>query len=486
MRKIFSRLLEYLDEKFWDYKQTNTNFRYLGLTLDYYFENSVLGIDYLNIEDYFARYGITYNEHTPLAEQIESLTKDDWLMFIQCILNILKVTQIHKEESEEVLGKSLKYLERNGVRIVFADIIELSLDNTIGEGSYCVVSKYTEGIVKKELLPRHKNDEKLKTRLKYEYENTRKLGDCPNIITVYEFNAEENSYLLQQAEMDLYDYLKSEVSLSKKVRLKIIDDILKGIKFAHDNNIIHRDLHLGNILRIGDTFVISDFGWSKDISIVRSLKSSSSEKNNHIFMDPLAAGDLTKMDFQTDIYSLGKIIEYVYNYSDKQDDTMNLIVAKCVARDKRNRYKTVDEIIYEIELILSEADSQEIKMQIDNNLKKSILTARELGYIKKLVTSDELCNYIVKYNLSDFGKVILKIPEIDRVEILNNININYGESTGYRGFENYDIYGSISYYVYVYSQDTKIKHIAKEILKGCASYRFHSANLLESINKQEI
>lgn len=220
MKKIFIRLLEYLDEKFWDYKQTNTNFRYLGLTLDYYFENSVLSIDYLNIEDYFIQYGITYNEHTPLSEQIESLPEENWLMLIQCVLNILKVTQINKPESEEVLGKSLKYLERHGVRAVSTDIIELSLDSTIGEGAYCVVSKYAEGIVKKELLSKHKNDEKLRTRLKYEYENTNKLGDCPNIITVYEFDENENSYLLQQAEMDLYDYLKSEVSLSRKKDLK--------------------------------------------------------------------------------------------------------------------------------------------------------------------------------------------------------------------------------------------------------------------------
>ena len=80
----------------------------------------------------------------------------------------------------------------------------------------------------------------------------------------------------------------------------------------------------------------------------------------------------------------------------------------------------------------------------------------------------------------------MKIPEVDRFEVLKNININYSASTGYRCFENYDIYGLISYYVYVYSQDTKIKHIAKEILKGCANYRFHSANLLGSINKEEI
>ncbi|WP_410495710.1 protein kinase [Cellulosilyticum sp. ST5] len=486
MEGILSNLLEYLDGHFWDYKQSSTNFTYMGLILDYYFEDSVLNIDYLSINDYFTEHKLMYSENKRLAEQIEGILKENQLMFIQCILNILKVTHRNREEAKMILDKSIHYLQRNNVHVnnVSNDIIELSLDNTLGKGSYCIVSKYTEGIVKKELLPHNKSDEKLRKRLRYEYENTKKLCGCPNIITVYELTEDENSYLLQEAEMDLYDYLSSQISLSKKIRLKIIDDILQGIKFAHDNNIIHRDLHLGNILKIGNTFVISDFGWSKDISIVRSLKSSATEKNNHIFMDPLAAGDLTKMDFQTDIYSLGKIIEFVYNYFDKQDETMNLIVTKCTTRDKRNRYRCVDEIIEEIHLILMEIDEQEVKKQIDVNLKESILTSRELNYIKKLLANNELCNYIVKHKLSDFGKVILKIPELERVRVLNNINENYATSTGYGGFANYDIYGDISYYIYEHSENTNIKHISKEILEGCASYRFHSNSLLELINKK--
>ena len=99
------------------------------------------------------------------------------------------------------------------------------------------------------MLKENKEDKKLKKRLKYEFENTKKLCGCPNIISVYDFNDEECSYLMEKAEMDLYEYLKSQVGLSKKEKLKIIYDILKGMKFAHDNDIIHRDLHLGNILK---------------------------------------------------------------------------------------------------------------------------------------------------------------------------------------------------------------------------------------------
>lgn len=74
------------------------------------------------------------------------------------------------------------------------------------------------------------------------------------------------------------------------------------MKYAHEHNIIHRDLHLGNVLKVGDDFVLCDFGLSKDESIERSLKSTATVINNHLFIDPLAIGDFTKLDKKSDIY----------------------------------------------------------------------------------------------------------------------------------------------------------------------------------------
>ena len=207
-------------------------------------------------------------------------------------------------------------------------------------------------------------------------------------------------------------------------------DVLNGLKYAHDNDIIHRDLHLGNVLKIGDVFVLSDFGWSKDLSIVRSMKTSCTQKINHIFMDPLTAGDLTKMDAKSDIYSVGKIIEYVYKGTQNNDKSLDFVINKCITRDKGNRYSNVSEIIDEIRSILNDIDEENKMKTIKNNIKHSILKSQELEYIKKLAANDELCNVIVRDRLKNFGKVVVQIPEIDRITIMQNISSNYAESTG--------------------------------------------------------
>ena len=487
MLDVLKRLCIYWDPQLWGDKVTDTNWYYSGLILDYFFDNSVLSLDYLDIEDYFNEKHICYAEDKMLEEQLSLLDEEKYLIFIERILNIFKFSKYNNERSEEILKKSEAYLIRQGFIVLnqSTNPIEVKVDDEIGKGSYCKVTKYTEVIVKKELLKENKEDEKLKKRLKYEFENTKKLCGCPNIISVYDFDDEECSYLMEKAEMDLYEYLKSQVGLSKKEKLKIIYDILKGMKYAHDNNIIHRDLHLGNILKVNDHFVISDFGWSKDISKVRSLKSSSTEKNNHYFMDPLAAGDLTKMDIKTDIYSVGKIIEFIYSY-EEEDKLLDFLISKCTSRDKGNRYNSVDEIITDLQALIVAENKEQEKESINNNIKKGILTSKEVQFIKQLLSNGELCQYIVKNSLSNFGVVIVQLPLVEKELVLSNINHGYAEATGYMQFANYDIFGNIAYYVYNHSIEFEIKKISKAILEGCARYRWNMQSLFEKVLSDEI
>ena len=179
-------------------------------------------------------------------------------------------------------------------------------------------------------------------------------------------------------------------------------------------------------------------------------------------------------------------MEYIYTFNDANDKLLDYIITKCTARDKSNRYKSIDEILGDLQDVINNENEEIERADIIRNLQKGILTSKEEQYIRKLISRDELCNCIVRYKLRDFGKIIIQVPILEMTEIMRNLEQGYVESTGYMQFANYDIYGDIAYYVYTNTKDVEIKKIAKNILEVCASYRWNVQKLLDRINIMEI
>ncbi|TQS74287.1 protein kinase [Ornithinibacillus gellani] len=486
----YIKLLKFFDDRLWDRKVTVTNYNYNGIILDYYFEMSILSVDYLDIYDYFSSEGdFQFNDTELLTDQFGNVKEEKRIKLVENIINILELSSFDKNTSGNIVDKVVKFLERNGIMVINTENtpIELSSDNKIDEGSYCNILFVEKNVLRKELNKSHKDDTNLQKRMKYEFENMQKLKDCPQILNVYSFDPTTHSYLMERADINLYEYLRKEVDISFQQRLKIIFDVLEGMKYAHDHSIIHRDLHLGNVLKIGNDFVISDFGLSKDESIERSLKSSATEKNNHIFIDPLAIGDFTKLDKKSDIYSLGKMIDYVFTLgANNTEHLLTFIVEKCTSRSKDKRYDTVDEIIRDIKVKLNLRDKSIDKKQVLENIQNNIFTLQVNEFIKELVETDMICDYLVKHRISSFGNLIVKMNSLDQISTLEAINQGYVVATGYRQFQNYDIFASIAYSVCENTDENSIYDISRGILEGCAQYRYEASNLLEKIDRQRI
>lgn len=486
-QREFLKLLNFFDTYFWDRKVTETNWNYNGLVLDYNFSNSKFNEEYLDIEDFFRINGdFDYVETEMLEEQFKELDINKRLKLIENILTILENSTVEIDQSQMIINKSIQFLSRHNIVInkTPENRLKLSYSNIIDSGSYCLIKKMKDGVLKKELRPSFKDDEKLQKRMKYEFENMSKLHDCPQVLNVYTFDKETHSYLMEEAEKNLYDYLNDEITITFEQKLRIILDIMQGMKCAHNNTIIHRDLHLGNILKIKKNFVICDFGLSKDESVVRSLKSSPTEKNNHFFLDPIAIGDFTKLDLKSDIYSIGKIIDYILSYNDDTDEHIfTFIVEKSMNRDKRKRYDNIDEMLNDIILKLKENNNNFNKTQVIENIRNCVFNVNEDEYIKNLVSEKKLCPFIVKHRLSTFGKTILQFNTVDQVSILTNIQEDYIGSTGYGQFQNYDIFANISYYVCKNTGESKVYSLAYNILKGCAHYRYQADNYLKELEE---
>lgn len=481
----YMKILNYFDKHFWERKTDETNWSYYGLILDWYFDESVLSIDYINTEDFFDCNGeFSYVDDIYLSEQYSNLSMEKCLQILENILNILKHTSINKEQNLHMVKVVTKVLMRDNVKVINPETgcITVKPNDIFDSGSYCNITRVREGVLRKVLKPNYLKDEKLKKRMKYEYENMNKLKDCPQILNVYEFNAEDDSYLMEQGEKSLYQHLKDELEFSFEEKLKIISDILEGMAFAHKNSIIHRDLHLGNILKMGNDFVICDFGLSKDLSIDRSMKSSHTEKNNHLFVDPLAISDFRKLDLKSDIYSIGKIIDYVLTSKEvTSDHIFKTIVERCTSRNKYLRYNSVEHIINEIEAVLKSQNQKDSRNFIIDKILNNCYDIQVHEFIIGLVDLDRISKFIVTHQLSSFGKIIEQFESGYQIKIIQSIAYGYSEATGYGGWSNYDTFADIAYYLCKNSQDREVVNVATSVLEECAGIRYSAKDLLEEI-----
>ncbi len=379
----FKKLLEYLDKFFIEEKveidsKGMLGLHYYGLIFEDYFSASVISTQYLDMNDYLhAEYDLKYYDDKSLVEQYENIEKEKRCKVIEAFYNILYLSHYSYQEIDvqSILNRIKNFLSRLNFEITEQEYIgvQISQNNKIGEGYYCEVFKVNNGIVKKQLKKEHLSNEDICKRFKYEYEMMNKLKNCSKIVKVFDYNDLEKFYTMEECDECLYSYLSSQIDLELSKKVKIINDILEAMKYAHEHKVIHRDLHLGNIMRYKDDFLIGDFGLGKDKEVIKSLMSSATPKNSHSFLDPIGLQDFTQLDEYSDIYSIGKIIEYIMcNGFLPTNHIFSFIVLKCTSREKKDRYRNIGEIQEDIKKYLKGEEEiikqEEINKKIGNGL----------------------------------------------------------------------------------------------------------------------
>lgn len=141
----------------------------------------------------------------------------------------------------------------------------------IGKGAFSVIYKGTHKTTGKVYAIKeisYENLSKIKNTIKREFTVMKKLNH-PNIIKLHEvfFDSEnKNVYLVLDyyEKGDLFNFLKGK-PLKEKYAKKYMRQLASGLKYLHENSIIHRDLKLKNILVTNSNdIVISDFGFARD------------------------------------------------------------------------------------------------------------------------------------------------------------------------------------------------------------------------------
>jgi serine/threonine protein kinase len=152
-------------------------------------------------------------------------------------------------------------------------------------------------------------DEKLLKRFIYEAKTAAKLIHS-NIVTIHDVGRSgDNHYIVMEyLKESLRDRLKRRGKLSAGKALVIIKIIANALFYAHDKNIIHRDIKPDNIMfRSDETPVLVDFGIARALDLSTHLTRTGVRVGTPYYMSPeQCKGE--ELDGRSDIYSLGVVL----------------------------------------------------------------------------------------------------------------------------------------------------------------------------------
>ncbi|MFT7621300.1 MAG: tetratricopeptide (TPR) repeat protein [Myxococcota bacterium] len=245
----------------------------------------------------------------------------------------------------------------------------------VGQGGNGVVYRATDRALGREVVVKMLHQALLPTEVARKYfqreAKTAASLTHPNIVTIYDIGQEEETLYFSMEFVEgqtLADLIVDNGgTLDHKQALPLIIDLCKALDYAHDRQVIHRDIKPGNIM-VNNTGILKllDFGLAKALD--ENPDKSVFLCGTPFYMSP----EQIRRDFldhRTDIYSLGCLLYVIYtgdvpfpegnvfyhhqhtappNPLDLKADLMPRglaeVLLKSVAKDRAQRFQRAGEI----------------------------------------------------------------------------------------------------------------------------------------------
>ena len=255
-------------------------------------------------------------------------------------------------------------------------------------------------------------DERFIKRFKRESAQVINL-DHPNIVHVYTVgDYKQQPFIVMEyvKGKTLKDYLREHGALEPQTVIHIMTQLAEGVLYAHQNNIIHRDLKSQNIMITDDQVVkITDFGIALSSNEADMTQTNTIMGSVHYLAPELARGNLATE--RSEISALGIILyelltgdvpfkgEGAVNIAlqhleaempsiklvkEELPNSLDNIISRCTCKLPSDRYHSVDELLIDLnsalttervdEPLLSESIKDEAleKTMVMSDLKKEV------------------------------------------------------------------------------------------------------------------
>jgi len=202
-----------------------------------------------------------------------------------------------------------------------------------------------------------------------------------NIVKVFDIFSIGSSYYIVMEYIDgltIEQLIKNKKQISPLAAILIFEGICKGIKYAHDRNVIHRDMKPENVLISKNGVVkILDFGIaSVDSNKGEALTNTGVIMGTPAYMSPEQLTDAKYLDKRTDIYSIGAIF---YKMLTGANAFPSAYVSTTFRKINRGEYEPPKKLNSKIDNFHIKI----IKNTMNNNIKKRY---KDLEYLIKILS----------------------------------------------------------------------------------------------------
>lgn len=415
----------------------------------------------------------------------------DLILSKSFLMQELGISQVEAaEKAEEILNELNRILQQdlylitrnNGSHHLVRENDDLEL---IGSGGFAnVFRQKSTGLIVKKLKDDFLTDKGIRSRFKREFEITKSLQDAFGIIQIYSFDEGNCSYTMEPAETTLEKYICNN-TLTDEIKVNCIRQILYVMTEVHKRDIIHRDISANNIFIISGMIKIADFGLGKDLNIFNSHNTFLTKGvGQYAYCAPEQFMMLRDGDKQSDVYSLGRVINFVMTGDPRDSHHIFRSVAEKATNDSAAyRYADAGQLSAFFEKTVAYQNQKENQERIDEKIQNHTFDIDVENYIYDL--SAEKLASLLKTRKQGFSEALLAFMHLDdthALHIIQSIDKSYRQ-TGGRSFDAYDPFASFAYRVLKDNFPFVVNETAANILRFVAKdvNRFSAQRMVEDL-----
>lgn len=428
---------------------------------------------------------------------VELLNSGNFNLFLNRILsrdyliseqNLSEVSAAEKQES--ILSELNKIIKHDHCKITtlqgkYSLIQEKDYLIPIGSGGFAnVYLDQSAQVVIKKLKDDFLTDVAIRSRFKREFDITKSLKGLFGILNVYQFNPEDCSYSMELAEKTLEEYILQN-EITENAKLNCIHQLLYIMDSVHKRDIIHRDLSPTNIFLISGVFKIADFGLGKDLNVFTSHQTiNTNSLGQYFYCAPEQFLLLKEADKRSDVYSLGRIINFILT-KDPRDSNhiLKSVAEKALNTEKAYRFSDAGQMLSFFLKAKKYIDQEKLKSkalikienrQFDEEVEMYIYSLSEFSISKELLS----LGIVFQESLIKF----MHCSNNHAHHIIQSVDHTFKDVAG-KEYEKYDIYADFAKSILLDEFNFQVKEIAANILNYIAwnKFRYHAQDLITEL-----